>query len=414
MPFSRPRADPQNPRMIVSLRYVVLSQRRIFRSSRPASNGCAVRSGFGGIIMPGRRNQYGYHEYRGRGGGRGRAVLLFIIALLAVLLAVGAVFYSMVELEYTDTGVKINWRGSQPSHSLPPIASDPVTVVTDPAVVTAEPTPAEEPTPTPTPKPAYQPIAAVTVTPSQLRSGSAAQAVAAAGGSALVVEMKDIRGKLAWQSQSSLASSLGANASDNRTADAVRALAESGGLYLVARVQCFRDPLLARSRVGSLMTRGGNVWHDSQGVGWSSPANQQAVDYLSQLCLELADMGFDEILLDRAGYPNFGEVHVLATSDNRPEDLTVPVSAFLERISGELEERGVCLSVRTDEKLLPGQAVNTGLTCGVLARSVDRIWLDGGASAQQYSALLAVEGWEDTAPRLVSKSSPAPGGSWYQ
>ncbi len=364
--------------------------------------------------MPGRRNQYGYHEYRGRGGGHGRTVLLFIIALLAVLLAAGAAFYAMVELEYTDTGVKINWRGSQPSQSLPPIASDPVAIVTDPAVVTVEPTPEADPTPTPTPKPVYQPISAVTVTLSQLRNGSAAQAVASAGGSALVVEMKDIRGKLAWQSQAPLASSLGANAADNRAADAVRALAGSDGPYLVARVQCFRDPLLARNRVGSLMTRGGNVWHDSQGVGWSSPADQQAADYLSALCLELAEMGFDEILLDRAGYPNFGEVHVLATSGNRPEDLTVPVSAFLERISGELRERGVCLSVCTDEKLLPGQAVNTGLTSGVLARSAGRVWLDGGASAQQYSTLLATAGWEDAAPRLVSKNAPAPGGSWYK
>ena len=37
--------------------------------------------------MGGRKNKYGYSEYRGRGGGRARMVLLFIIALLAVLLA---------------------------------------------------------------------------------------------------------------------------------------------------------------------------------------------------------------------------------------------------------------------------------------------------------------------------------------
>ena len=364
--------------------------------------------------MAGRKNHYGYHEYRGRGSGQGRAVLLFIIALLAVLLVAVAVFSAIVELEYTDTGVKINWRGSQPSPSLPPIASDPVEVVTDPAVVTVEPTPSAEPTPTPVPEPAYQPIAAVTVTAAQLRSGSAAQAVAAAGGNALVVEMKDIRGRLAWQSQSPLAASLGANASDNRTVDAIRALADAGGLHLVARVQCFRDPLLASQRIGSLMTRGGNVWHDSQGVGWSSPANQQAADYLSALCLELADMGFDEILLDRAGYPNFGEVHVLATSENRPEDLTIPVSAFLARISSELAGRGVCLSVCTDEKLLPGQAVNTGLTAGVLAQNTGRVWLDDSASAEHYNSLLTTAGWDNAAPRIAAKNAPFGGGSWYK
>ena len=44
----------------------------------------------------GRKNQYGYQEYRGRGGGRGRMVLLFIIALLAVLLAAGTAFYLLI------------------------------------------------------------------------------------------------------------------------------------------------------------------------------------------------------------------------------------------------------------------------------------------------------------------------------
>lgn len=364
--------------------------------------------------MGGRKNRYGYHEYRGRGGGRGRTVLIFIIALLAVLLAAGAAFYALVDLEYTDTGVRISWRGGRTAEQTPPpIASDPVVVVTNPVVVTVE--PSVEPTPTPTPELEYPPIAAVTVTLDQLRGGTAAQVVTNAGGNALAVEMKNIKGKLAWQSQVPLAAQLGVNAQDNTAAQAMRELAQSSELYLVARVQCFRDPVLALNGVGTLMTRGGNIWLDAQGVRWSSPANQQAVDYLSALCLELADMGFDEIVLDHGGYPNFGEVHVLATSDNRPEDLSAPVSAFLGRIAGELKEKGVRLGVSTDETLNPGDAVKTGLTAAVLGQNAGRVWLEGSASASQYSALLAaVNGWEDTAPRLVSKGTPVAGGSWYK
>ncbi len=362
--------------------------------------------------MSGRRNSYGYHEYRGRsrGGGGARAVLLFIIALLAVLLAAGTAFYLLVDIEYTDTGIKINWPWAQESAGLPPIASDPLEVITTPEI-TVEPTLEVEPTPTLAPEPQYPHIGAVTVTPAQLRGGSAAQAVAEGGGNALVVEMKDVNGRLAWQSQTELAAALGANAADNLAAQAVRELAQDGGLYLVARVQCFRDPLLARNWVGTLMTKGGNLWHDAQGLGWSSPANQQAADYLSALCLELADMGFDEILLERAGYPNFGEVHVLATSGNRPEDLTAPVAAFLERVSGELAEKGVCLSVATDETLAPETPVNSGLTADVLAQNAGRVWLSGSAAGQQYAALLAGAGMEDLDTRLVVKNASS--GSWY-
>jgi len=270
----------------------------------------------------------------------------------------------------------------------------------------------QTPEPTPTPPPAYEPIGAVTVTAAQLRNGTAAQTAAAAGGGAVVVEMKDIKGRLAWQSQVELAATLGTNAADNLTAQAVQTLSQTTDLYLVARVQCFRDPILAQRWVGTLMTKGGNLWHDAQGVGWTSPASQQTVDYLSALCLELADMGFDEILLECAGYPNLGEVNVLATNENRPADLSVPVSAFLGRISAELAEKGVRMSVFTNEKLLPGEAVLSGMTASVLAQNAGRVWLDGKVSAEQYDALLSAAGFDNTAAPPVIKDGYA--GSWYK
>lgn len=370
--------------------------------------------------MGGRKNAFRYGEYRGRSGGRVRTVLLFIIALLAVLLAAGVAFIAFMGqyLEYTPDGVIVHWPWIQGGVPPAPIASDPLEVVTGPADATeptleVEPTPEVEPSPEPTPEtPRYTAVSAVTVTTAQVRGGTAAQAVLSAGGGTLVVEMKDEYGYLEWQSQVPLAASLGVNADDNRTAQAVRELADSGELYLVARVTCFRDPVLARNWVDPLMTRGGNVWYDRVGVCWSSPASQRAADYMSALCLELADIGFDEILLDCAGYPNDGQVSVLAVSDNRPEDLTVPVSAFLGRVAGELEERGVCLSVFTNETLLPGEEVFSGLTAEVLAQNAGRVWLDASVNPQQYADLLTAAGFDDTSARIVSPNNTS--GSWYR
>lgn len=362
--------------------------------------------------MAGRRNRYGYQEYRGRSGAR--SVLIFIILLLAVLLAAGLVFMAVMGeyIEYTDTGVEIHWPWLDSSPGLPPLESDPVVIVTDDVVVTVEPTP--EPTPTPTPEPQYEPIQAVTVTAAQLRGGSAAQAVASAGGNALVVEMKAGDGQLAWQTRSEMAASLWANAADDRTAQAIRDLAEAGNIYLVARVHCFKDPSMARARIGSLMTLRGNVWYDRMGVCWTSPANQQAVDYLSELCQELAAMGFDEILLDDAGYPWDGEVNVLATSDNRPEDRTVPVAAFYARLAGELEEQDVCLSVYASERLLPGETVYTGITASVLAQNAGRVWLDKRVDAGHYRDILTAAGLDNADARIVAPADAAGSGSWYR
>lgn len=360
--------------------------------------------------MAGRRNRYGYHEYRGRSGAR--PVLIFIIVLLAVLLVAGVAFLVFMGdyIKYTPTGIEIDWPWRS-SPTPPPIASDPVVIETD-DVVTVEPTP--EPTPTPTPEPQYTPIGALTVTAAQLRDGSAAQKAASAGAGAIVVEMKGINGKLTWQSGAELAATLGVSAADDKTAQAVRELAQDGSLYLVARVHCFRDPVLSNGKIGSLRTKKGKIWYDRRGVCWSSPADQQAADYLSALCLELADMGFDEILLDDAGYPWDGEVNVLATGDNRPEDRTVPVSAFLTRLSGELREREVALSVYAYEKLLPGEEVYSGLTAAVLAQNAGRVWLDQRVDPGHYESVLTAAGLDNPAARIVAPAASGREGSWYR
>ena len=338
-------------------------------------------------------------------------IALLATIALAVLLAAGTAFYLLVDIEYTPNGMVIHWPWAQESETPPPPTAPPPELPSV-AVEVVEPSPTPEPTPTPTPEPTYNPIAAVTVTTAQLRDGSAAQAVAAAGGNALVVEMKGIKGRLAWQSQAELAATLWANAADDRTAQAVRELAENTELYLVARVQCFRDPLMASSWVGTLMTRGGNLWHDAQGVGWSSPASRDAVDYLSQLCLELAEMGFDEILLDSAGYPDFGEVNVLATGDNRPEDRTVPVAAFWARLSEELAEKGTALSVQTTEDALRGDNAFSGATAANLARYAARVWLPAPVKGSDYAAILSNVGLDNAAARIVVKNAAS--GSWYK
>lgn len=363
--------------------------------------------------MAGRRNRYGYQEYRGRGSGR--SVLIFIIVLLAVLLAAGVAFLVVMGdyIKYSDTGMEINWPWLDQGPSAPPEITDPVVLETDPVVVTVEPTP--EPTPTPTPEPSYEPIAAVTVTADQLRGGTAAQAVANTGGNALVVEMKASSGKLAWQSGTALAASMNANAANNGAADAIRELAQNGELYLIARVQCFRDQSLVNAGIGPLMTKRGRVWYDFYGVNWSSPASRQAADYLSALCLELADMGFDEILLDNAGYPWDGEVNALTTDENRPEDRTVPVAAFLKRIAGELREKDVRLSVCVYEELAPGDEVYSGMTASVLAQSAGRVWLDKRVSREHYESILAVAGLDNLTARVVAPAANAgEGGSWYR
>lgn len=352
-----------------------------------------------------RRNTWGYRAHRGR--RRGSLVLKIIIVLLLVLLVAGILLIVFLGryVEYTDSGVRVNLPWLQEGEAGEPVATDPVVIITD--------DPSQSPARGQT-APSLEPIGAVEVSVQQLTEGTAAQAVAEAGGNALVVEMKDLTGRLAWVSQTEQAVALGVNAQDGGVAQAVSALAREGELYLVARISCFRDQALASAGVGGpLMTRGGNVWYDASGYRWVSPVSQQVRDYLTGLCAELTEMGFDEILLESAGFPDRGETYVLATSENRPEELTAPVTQFLSQLSGALEDTGTAVSVVTSQQTVLGTDTLTGLTPELLAGYVYRVWVSlPEQGVGDYAAALEQAGMEQAGQRIVSLGGAREEGSW--
>lgn len=356
-----------------------------------------------------RRNKRGFSEYRGRRSG-GSAFLKFIIVLLLLVLVVGVLFVLFVDVEYTDDGVRVHFPWSHttstPPPSNPPEVSNPIIIVTD------EPDPTPEPTPTPEPLPA---IHAVEVRVDQVIGSTATQAVLAAGGDALVVTVKDSYGALSWRSGQAQAIAMGVNSYTDNLANAVSVLTQGEeDLYLVARLDCFRDQALATARLGGpLRTPSGKEWYDRIGLRWVSAANADVTNYIAGLCQELAEMGFDEILLAYSGYPNFGETHVLATNDARPEDLTVPVGAFYAKVREALEGTGVRLSVLTTEGVLTGSNTVSGITPELLMEYVDRVWVPAATqSATDYQAILSQAGADDPGSRLVILSSNPVEGSW--
>ena len=125
-------------------------------------------------------------------------------------------------------------------------------------------------------------------------------------------------------------------------------------------------------------------------------------------------LGFDEILLDSSGYPDFGEIHVLATNENRPEDLTVPVTAFYRQLSEKLRERGVRMSVLTSQAALQGENLNSGVSAAGLAQYADRVWLPAPREDCDYAAILTAAGMEDAGEKLVVQGGPESDGSWYK
>ncbi len=126
----------------------------------------------------------------------------------------------------------------------------------------------------------------------------------------VVLELKTSSGMLAWNSQSETARGYGTAGTMDYT-ETVAALHEEG-LTAAAQICCFTDELLAtRNPTVTLKTESGS-YKDSDGAYWLDPYNRNVRNYIADLMAELADMGFDEIILAdlyhpvRSGYGDTG------------------------------------------------------------------------------------------------------------
>ena len=353
-------------------------------------------------------NSYSSNRYRGRRSGN--AGLKVLVALLAVLFAAGVIFYFLLGkyIQYTDDGVRLNlpWAEEEPQESTPPPEVSDMVIYEE-----------EEPSPPPVVPEEEEPLRlleAVEVTPEEVTAGTAADKVKAAGGNALVVEVKVVEGNLAWSSSSRLAQDAELSG-DPAFNEAVAALDGADELYLVARMNCFEDLwMCVHDKSMALTTQSGNLWYDTYGMPWLSPANAAAREYLTGLCLELAALGFDEILLERAGFPPKGKLSAVVVGENYPaEGRDEIVSRWLEELTAALEETDVRLSVYVTEEELAQENGKSGWTAAGLA-AADRIWLEV-TEPEADAALLAEAGMENPAERLVRVCGEIPedrSGSW--
>lgn len=298
-----------------------------------------------------RGKSYGYGSYRGRGGTS--AFLKGVIVVLVVILvaAVAAFFFLQRYMVYSDDGTAYLdlpfLREEAPTQSLPP-------VVTPSAVPIATP----EPEPTPTPRP--ERILPVSLPWEALYDGTAAELVKEGGGTAALFDMKRDSGELGWVSGQALAIAAKVSSADTAVNVAMTAAAESDGVYRIARVSCFKDDLLSNADTTlAVTTNSGYRWTDPEKIHWVSPTSETVRAYLVELCLELSELGFDEILLDNAGYPTQGKLGYIRKGEAyNAEEFETVISGFYADVASALEGTGVVLSVVYDPETtaLSGQS----------------------------------------------------------
>ena len=314
----------------------------------------------------------GYGPYRGRSPFKKFLKILIVILIILIVLGAASALYLQQYLVISNDGVRLElpiFQQDEPE----PIATPPASA-SEPPVVVVSPTPAPEPEP--------EALRPVSLPREALYDGTAVSQIEAAGGDCALFDMKADSGELSYESGQELAITAKLSADDPALNAAIKGLNETEGLYTVARVSCFKDHNITDyERSLSIFTHSDYRWTDPDGIRWISPTNPDVRDYLTNLCVELAELGFDEILLDNAGYPSEGNLHYIKKGAAYDEtQFASVIDGFYAQVSAALEEYDVKLSVVTTSEALAGLDSLTGQTPENLTR-FDRLWTRDEAGA---------------------------------
>lgn len=327
------------------------------------------------------------------GGYRGRRTITDILTFIAVVLAaivvlvLAGLFFAQRYIVYTDEGPKLElppflqmFRREEKDPGASASVPDPgsVSVVIDAdGSLTGE------------PQPQQSPGHGLELALGEVTGGTAAAKLEEAGAQALILQVKDQSGQLAWHSELFTADWAEVNAPQTNN-DALKQWNE-GEVYTVARVCCFRDDSVPYSMNKLALRKGNYNWRDELGLRWLSPAQDDAQAYIAGLCGELAGLGFDEIVLEQFFFPVQGNVAGINRGDSYDSSrFTAELEQLLTQVQTAAEPYGTKISLRVEEDALTGEGpALSGVTAQLLEQYAYRVW-----TSREGLSALAVQGYD--------------------
>lgn len=306
----------------------------------------------------------GYRNYRGR-GSKGKAVLavFLVLVILAALSALAMQRY----IAYDESGAPFfRLPERQPEDPAPPPENDPPVLAApeeDPGgleVIVQEP---EAP-------PAFR-VFSLPVVPLTAAVWESAQAEMGEDYTAVAVTLKAAGGTVYYASS---AAPKEAVKTVQGTTDTLSRITADEELYAIARLSCLPDkfaPFMNNKPMGMKRTDTGKMFR-TDGTTWLDPAQTASREYLCALVREIAELGFDEILLTDAGYPTQGDLdRINYGAEPRDKNLAALWTAFREILA----PYGVKLSIEVPESVISdGQEAASGLVLNQVVRCADRVY----------------------------------------
>lgn len=356
----------------------------------------------------------GYSSYRGRGS---KWKVLTAILLVLVIAVAASIIYLQQYVVYSSDGsrqIDLPWRteGKTP----PPPADQGEGPAGGVDVIVQEP---EDPAPKET---AAFSIPAQTLRQTVWSEYNTRFLEGPSSGTynAVAVRLKTSNGKIYFHSANAVSGA--ADIADKpgedpeETAVTLGLITSREGLHTIAMMACLQDFKAANANVEAwgLKNTGGYIFYDGNNSLWLDPAKPGAREYVCALAREIAELGFDELLLTDFGYPTAGKIDKI--NYNTELSLADNLDLLLSELIAALEPYDILLSVEVPEAVIAGGPDTVaGLDLNRLAARVDRIYAVTTADkAETLSGLVAQAAGEGGKAEFVpelAEDSPALTGS---
>ena len=207
-----------------------------------------------------------------------------------------------------------------------------------------------------------------------------AQMMALPAGTPVMIDVKSIHGAFYY---SSGVSDTRSTQIDTQKMDDLITWMTGRDLYCIAKLPALRDYTYGLNHVpdGVHHSSGGYLYQDGQGCYWLHPASQGTQSFLTQIIIELRNLGFDEVVLEDFCFPQ--NTTAILVNGDRAELLTNAANVLLSSCATE----NFALSFVRTENFTPP----TGRS---------RLYITGLDAAEAVEAA-ANSGVADTAVNLV-------------
>ncbi|MDE6742391.1 MAG: putative glycoside hydrolase [Lachnospiraceae bacterium] len=159
----------------------------------------------------------------------------------------------------------------------------------------------------------------------------------------VVIDVKNDEGNITYQMDLQAAQEMGACINYISDMEGLMAELKEHNIYTIARIVCFKDPYLAEHNPQlALKKADGSNLTDAYGLTWVNPYKEEVWEYLTDVALAAADMGFDEIQYDYVRFPIGNDAE---TADYGVDIQSYPreqaIMNFLDYATERLHEKGI-------------------------------------------------------------------------